>query len=135
MWNETAATQAKDSIQQQFTPKKTVKRWELPKLLRYISSNKGLYKSVTLDEMKQEKIQRKKDELDKKECKRLYFKLLTEIKKDIGICEVTKKEKLQLKSWNKPPPMMKMSSLLTKRKHSSRVGTAFPKMFSNHILK
>ncbi len=85
--------------------------------------------------MKQEKIQRKKDELDKKECKRLYFKTLMEIKKDIGICEVPKKEKLQLKSWNKPPPMMKMSSLLTKRKHSSRVRTAFPKMFSNHILK
>ena len=56
MWNETAATQAKDSMQQQFTPKKTVKRWELPKLLKYIHNNKCLYKSVTLDEMKQEKI-------------------------------------------------------------------------------
>ena len=122
-------------MQQQFTPKKTVKRWELPKLLKYIHNNKCLYKSVTSEEMKQEKIQRKKDELHKKECKRLYFKLFTEIKKDIGICEVPKKEKLQLKSWNKPPPMMKMSSLLTKRKHSSRVRTAFPKMFSNHILK
>ncbi len=56
MWNETAATIAKDSMQKELTPKKTVKRWELPKLLRYIHNNKSLYKSVTLDEMKQEKI-------------------------------------------------------------------------------
>ena len=122
-------------MQQQFTPKKTVKRWELPKLLKYIHNNKCLYKSVTSEEMKQEKIQREKDKFDEIDCTKLYIKTLIEIKQDIGSSAVQKKKKLQLKSWDKPPPMMKMSSLLTKRKHSSRVRTAFPKMFSNHILK
>ena len=111
-----------------------MKRWELPKLLRYIHNNKSLYKSVTSEEMKQEKIQRKKDELDEEDCKKLYFKTLMEIKQDIGICHNQEKKKLQLKSWNKPLPMMKTSSLLTKRKHSSSMLRAFPKMFSDQIF-
>jgi hypothetical protein len=84
--------------------------------------------------MKQEKIQREKDKFDEIDCTKLYIKTLIEIKQDIGSSAVQKKKKLQLKNWDKSLPMMKTSSLLTKRKHNSHKLRAFPKMFSNQIF-
>jgi len=69
-------------------------------LLKFIHKNPELYRTQTMEEMRQKKLQMEAIGIQENESTRCFLKTLKEIREDIKHVDIQDSRKLSLKTWD-----------------------------------